>query len=156
MLINGKRLSMELDTGAEVSIISHKTREEIFQEEKLRPSDLKLKTYTNEPMEVTCTLNVEVKYEDQFKMLVLVVTAGNGLSLLGQNWLNCINLNWKELFAVCTVRLGFLHTLMQRHKQPFVDGLGTVEPYKVSLQVQQGAKPRFFKTRPDPLLLKMQ
>ena len=39
MLINGKRLRMVLDTGAEVSIISEKTTEEIFPEEKLRPSD---------------------------------------------------------------------------------------------------------------------
>ena len=99
-LINGKQLSMELDTGAEVSIISEKTREEIFPEEKLRPSDLKLKAYTNEPMKVTGTLNVKVQYEDQFKKLVLVVTAGNGPSLLGRNWLNHINLNWKKLFAV--------------------------------------------------------
>ena len=47
VLINGKRLSMELDTGVEVSIISEKTREEIFPEEKLRPSYLKFNTYTN-------------------------------------------------------------------------------------------------------------
>ena len=45
MLINDKRLSMEVATGAEVSIILEKTREEIFPDEKLRPSDLKLKTY---------------------------------------------------------------------------------------------------------------
>ena len=47
MLINGKGkwVSMELDTGTEVSIISEKTREEIFPGEKLRPSDLKLKAY---------------------------------------------------------------------------------------------------------------
>ena len=56
----GKGLSMELDTGAEVSIISEKTREEIFPEERLRSSDLKLKTYTDEPMKVTGTLNVKV------------------------------------------------------------------------------------------------
>ena len=30
MLINGKKLSMELDTGAEVSIISEKTKKEIY------------------------------------------------------------------------------------------------------------------------------
>ena len=77
---------MELDTGAEVSIISEKTREEIFPEEKLQPLDIKLKTYTNEPMKVTGILNVKVQYEDQFKKLVLMVTAGNGPSLLGQNW----------------------------------------------------------------------
>ena len=117
MLINGKKLSMELDTGAEVSIISEKTREETFPEEKLRPSDLKLKTYTNEPMKVTGTLNVKVQYEDQVKKLALVVTAGNGPSLLGRNWLNHINLNWKKLFAVLMARLGSLHMLMQQHEQ---------------------------------------
>ena len=36
MLINSKRLSTELDTGAEVSISSEKTREDIFPGEKLR------------------------------------------------------------------------------------------------------------------------
>ena len=142
VLINGKKLSMELDTGAEVSIISEKTRKEIFPKEKLRPSDLKLKTYTNEPMKVTGTLNVKVQHEDQFKKLVLVVTAGNGPRLLCRNWLNHINLNWKKLFAIQTAQLGSLHTLMQRRKQLFAEGLGTVELYKVSLQVQQGATPR--------------
>ena len=83
MLTNGKRLSVEVDTGAEVSIISEKSREEIFPEEKLQPSKVKLKTYTNEPMKVTDTLNVKVQHEDQFRKLVLVVTAGNGPSLLG-------------------------------------------------------------------------
>ena len=35
MLINGKRLSMELDAGAEISIISEKIKEALFPEEKL-------------------------------------------------------------------------------------------------------------------------
>ena len=37
---------------------------------------------------------------------------------------------------------------MQWHKQLFAEGVGTVEPYKVSLQVQQGAKLRFFEPQP--------
>ena len=82
MLINGKRLNMELHTEADVSIVSKKTTEEIFPEQKLQPSNLKLKTYTNEPVKVTGILNVKVQYADQFKKLVLVVTAGNGPSLL--------------------------------------------------------------------------
>ena len=87
MLINGKQVSMDVDNGAEVCIILKKTREEIFPEEKLQPSNLKLKTYTNEPMKVTGTPNVKVQYEDQSKKLVLVVTACNGPSLLSRNWL---------------------------------------------------------------------
>ena len=132
---------MELDTGAEASIISEETREETFPEEKLRPSDLKLKTYTNEAMRVTGTLNVKLQYEDQVKKLALVVTAGNGPSLLGWNWLDHINLNWKKLFAVGTARLRSVHILMQRHEQLFAEGLGTVEPYKVSLKVQPDVNP---------------
>ena len=85
MLISGKRLSMEVDTGAEISIILEKTGEEIFSDNKSRPSNLKLKAYTNEPMKVTGTLIVKIKYEDQLKKLVLVVTAGNRPSLLGRN-----------------------------------------------------------------------
>ena len=104
-------------------------------------------------MKVTGTLNVKVQYKDQFKKVVIMVTAGNGPSLLGQNWLNHINLNWKKLFAVLTARLGSLHTLMQRHKKLFAGGLVTVEPYKVSLKVWQGAKPRFFKPRPVPFAI---
>ena len=76
----------------------------------------KLETYPNKLMKVTGTLNVKVQYEDQYKKLVLVVTAGNGPNLLGWNWLNHIKLNWKKLFAVRTVRLGSLDTLMQHHK----------------------------------------
>ena len=105
-------------------------------------------------MKVTDTLKVKVQYESQFKKLVLVVTAGNGPSLLGWNWLNQINLNWKKLFAIRTAQLGSLHTLMQLHKEFFAEGLGTVEPYKVSLQVQQGAKLRFFKPRPVPFAIR--
>ena len=45
MFINGKQVSMELDTGAQVFINLKKTREETLPGEKLQPLDLKLKTY---------------------------------------------------------------------------------------------------------------
>ena len=78
----------------------------------------------------------------------------NAPSLLGRNWLNHLNFSWQKLFAVRMARLGSLHTLMQRHEQLFKEGLGTVKPYKVSLQVQQKAKPRFFKPRPVPFAIR--
>ena len=84
---------MEMDTGASLSIISEETRKAVFPEEKLRASELVLKTYTNEPKQVKGTLNVRVQYKSQFKKLVLVIIAGNGPSLFGRNWLNHINFN---------------------------------------------------------------
>ena len=58
------------------------------------------------------------------------------------------------LIANTLLGSGSLHTLMQRYEQLFAEGLGTVEPYKVSLQVQPGAKPRFFKPRPVPFVIR--
>ena len=106
MIINGKRLDMEVDTGAALSLISESKRRAIFPNEKLRPANLILKTYTNEPIEVMGTLNVHVQYEGQLKKLMLVVIAGDGPSLLGRNWLNHIVLNWKKVFAVRTLQSG--------------------------------------------------
>ena len=100
------------------------------------------------------TLNVRVQYEGQLKNLVLVVIAGDGPSLLGRNWLNRIVLNWKKVFAVRTLRLESLNKLMQRHKALFSEGLGTIEPYRATLYIQPGAKPRFFKPRSVPFAIR--
>ena len=42
--INNKQLTMEVDTGAALSIIPEKTRKAVFPDEKLRPSKLILET----------------------------------------------------------------------------------------------------------------
>jgi len=75
LIINGKRLTMELDTGAAVSIISEATRKELFPKEKLHPSNIVLKTYTEEPIHLIGNLHVRVQYGDQVAKLALVVVA---------------------------------------------------------------------------------
>ena len=84
MQINGRKLNMEVDTGAALSVISEATRLTVFPKDTLHPSNLVLKTYTNERMEVIGTLNVRVVYRNQKRKLVLVVVAGDGPSLLGR------------------------------------------------------------------------
>ena len=67
MVKDGKQLTMEVDTGATLSIISEKTRKPLFPDDKLHQLDLVLKTYTNKQLKVVGTLNVQVQYEDQLK-----------------------------------------------------------------------------------------
>ena len=154
VLVNGQQLTMELDTGAAIFIISEETRKPCFADQKLRESSLVLKTYTGEPMQVVGQLNVRVKYGTQEAKLVLVVVGGNGPSLFGRNWLKYLRLDWSTIAAVRTVRPTALDTLMKQHQQLFADELGTVEPYKATLQVQPDATPRFFKPRPVPFAIK--
>ena len=100
--INGKQLTMELDTGAAVSIISDHTRRNLFSELKLKESFVVLKTYTEEPMKVVGQLNVQVKYGTKETKFVLVVIAGSGPSLYGRNWLKYLQLDWRKITSIRT------------------------------------------------------
>ena len=71
--VNGQKLDMEIDMGASFSVISEATKQASFKNKTLHPSNLVLKTYTDECMKVEGTLNVTVKYCNQIKKLMPVV-----------------------------------------------------------------------------------
>ena len=52
LLINGTKVSMELDTGASVSVMSESTWKEKFSQHRIQPSSVQLKTYTGENLNV--------------------------------------------------------------------------------------------------------
>ena len=60
VLVEGTPLTMEVDTGAEVSVISETTRKSLFLESKLAKTNVVLKTYTHETIPVLGELTVEV------------------------------------------------------------------------------------------------
>ena len=91
--IEGVPLIMEVDTGAEVSIISEATRKSLFLGLKPTRSNVVLKTYTEEVVPIVGELSVQVQYSDQTKQLKLIVVSGDGPNLLGRNWLTEIQLN---------------------------------------------------------------
>jgi len=96
--LNGQKLEMEVDTGAAFMVISEATRQAVFPNQTLHPSDLVLKTYTDEHVKVKGTLNMRVTYGNQKQKLVLVVVEGNGTSLLSRNWLKYLRLYWNNIF----------------------------------------------------------
>ena len=62
---------------------------------KLLPTNIKVKTYSNEPLYVLGKLKVKVNVK--FTLYIYVID-GNGPSLLGRDWLNVIKLNWNDIF----------------------------------------------------------
>ena len=154
LVANGKPLKMEVDTGADISIISEETRKVLFPDQKIYKSDLVLKTYTGEPIAIKGNLHVRVQYQDQFAKLVLVVVEGNGPSLLGRNWLKYIKLDWGRIAQMHSTRLKTLNSVLDQHQVLFEESLGTIEPYRATFHVQPDATPKFFKPRPVPLAIK--
>ena len=60
--VNGVSFSMELDTGASVSIMSEEACRRRFPKVPLEESQIKLKTYTGEALEIIGQALMEVTY----------------------------------------------------------------------------------------------
>ena len=73
VLIEGKSITMEIDTGAEVSLISEGTRESLFPLMQPAQSSVILKTYTGEVIPIVGKLQVNVQYGEQTKRLRVII-----------------------------------------------------------------------------------
>ena len=141
LAINGKQLTMEVDTGAAVSIISEHSLKAIVPDATLQPSRVVLKTYTEERMTVLGELHVKVQYGRQSKTLPVIVVAGDRPSLFGRNWLESIRLNWHNICAISSTSasVGSLESLLEKHQEIFKDELGTIKSFPAKLQVRPEA-----------------
>ena len=63
--ISGKQIKMELDTGAGVSVISEHDYQKYFSELTLKDTDLKLKSYSGEEIQINGLINCDVKLDRQ-------------------------------------------------------------------------------------------
>ena len=148
--IKNTPLHMELDTGAAVSLISEETWRRRLHKIPLKGTDVRLRTYTRESINVLGEAVVTVVYGEQEAKLPILVVPGNGPSLLRRNWLKLIRLNWPEIKKVSLE----LDALLSKFKNLFKDELGTVQNYQVKLHVKPEAPPRFCKARAVPHALK--
>ena len=154
MLIEKQPITMEVDTGAEVSLISDNMRKQHFPNAKLNKTNVVLKTYTQETLPTLGELEVLVQYGTQFYHLRLVVVAGNGPALLGRDWLKFLKLDWQQIYHVAGKDTERLEPLLERYQGLFKDELGTASVHKAKLYVRPDAKPKFFKPRPVPFATK--
>ena len=98
--VNGNPLTMEVVTGASVSIINRTTFDRIRNGQStldLNESNVRLSTYTGEPIEVEGSTIVQVEHNDQSLSLPLIVTKGDGPTLLGRDWLLLLRLDWHNI-----------------------------------------------------------
>ena len=154
MELDGKITTLEVDTGATVTVMSEKTFRHLFPSQRLQRSAVGLKTYTGEPMRIAGEVQVKVLYKDQpSRELPLVVVQGSGPTLLGRNWLRHFRLDWNSIKSV-SARKDPLATLLQEYDEVFTDELGTIKPAKAKLCVSPTATPKFNRPRSVPYALK--
>ncbi|KAL5488914.1 hypothetical protein EMCRGX_G017932 [Ephydatia muelleri] len=158
VLVDGKALEMEVDTGASVSRISERTFKTHWRKEDKRPTlkraAVKLSSYTGEAIKVIGAIDVAAGYQDQREKLRLIVVAGDGRSLLGRDWLKSLQVKWDQLYKVKGTSDLTLQKVLDRHSLVFKDELGTIKGVTAKIYMDPAAHPQFFKPRPLPLALK--
>jgi len=138
--VNSKKLIMEIDTEAAVSVISLTTYRKLFLNVKLSRSTLRLRTYTSEPMPVVGEMEVEVRYDSQRHALSLAVVEGDGPSLSGCDWLDHVTLDWKTIgLSMLDSCLTQVEALKGKYKELFSPGIGTLKHFKANVTVKNGA-----------------
>ena len=154
VVVNGKEVRMELDTGAAVSVMSSNVYERISRvgQDKLQKSKVTLKTYTGELVQPEGVGWVDVVYKQQRCRLPVTVVKGNVPMLFGRDWLAKLKLDWGELFPAVAVNAlqpnSRVEALAAEFPEVFSDKLGCLKDFKVHIPVPEGVQPRFFKPRP--------
>lgn len=150
--VNGRPITMEVDTGASLSIMSKDCSRRLYPTGKLNDTAVSLNTYTRETVKVVGVTDVTVEYEDQTFLLQLHIVEGSGRpSLFGRDWLEHIRLNWSSLHQIHT---GRLTDLLNEHSEVFADELGTLKGRKVKITVHPKVTPKFCKARAVPYAMK--
>ena len=136
--LTNQSVSMELDTGAGISIISEETHAK----------------YNGDPIHVLDQFNVNARYKSQSATLPLTVVAGAGPSLLGRNWLTEIHLEWDKIFCIHVTETSVssevtqrLHVVIQNHSDLFKDKLRTIKGLSAKLELKEGVWQKFFRAR---------
>ena len=152
--INSVPVSMEVDTGAEVSVMSEEVFSKLFPKQELNSSRSQLQSYTDGRIPVCGETTVQVQYQAQSARLPIIVVKGDQPSLLGRNWLQHLKLDWKSNAAVSRVQPLSPGGLIQRYPKVFEGGLGTFTGGAAKIQICEGANARFHKSRPVPFAIK--
>ena len=157
-LVNGVILSMEVDTGAAVSVISRSLYDELFRGFSLNSVTTRLSTYSGEVLKVCGEFPVRVLYNGQESTQKLLVVENAGHPLFGRDWLRAIRLDWSTFQQVHKVHtesnLSSAADVRQQYPSLFSPGIGKLKGILGHLDLKSDTDPKFMKARPLPYALR--
>ncbi len=144
-------VTMEIDTGATLSLMAETMFRQLWPRRSLNVTTVRLCSYSKEPITVLGSVNVNTSYKGQTAQLPLLVVKGKGPTLLGRNWLEELQLDWK---AIHQVGSSGLERVLSEHQAVFQEGLGALQGFQAHIEVELNATPKFCKARTVPYALK--
>lgn len=153
--VNKVRLTLQYDTGSDISILSKESWLEIGAP-PLSPTACMTADYQGNPVKVYGQLLVSVELKGVQKTALCIVT--NRKSLFGADWSTLFDLWALPAIAFCnqvanTVPIdsaSLVVELQQKFAPVFEKGLGECQQFRASLQLKPDAHPVFRQKRPVP------
>ena len=137
--LNGVPVTMEVDTGVTVSLMSEQKQRQLFPQVLLEKPTVRLTMYTMESIKVVGQMTVQVKCLSYVGRHTLYVVRGSIPTLLGREWLQHVRLYWKSLgVAYVHDQPVALTRILQQHTDVFRDELGLMDKLKAELVVKPG------------------
>ena len=157
-LVTGVKLSMEVDIGAAVSVISRSLYDELFRGFSLNSVTTRLSTYSGEVLKVCGELPVRVLYHGQESTQKLLVVENAVHPLFGRYWLRAIRLDWSTFQQVHKVHtesnLSSAADVRQQYPSLLSPGIGKLKGILGHLDLKPDTVPKFMKALPLPYALR--
>lgn len=154
--IEGVPISMEVDTGAGVTLIPKETFfKKLKSKVKLHATKVVLKTYLGDKIPVHGKGKVRVQYNGHEQMLPIYVVEGNGPALMGRDWLLELPLDWQNIKKIQSPNVPKQN--IEEHianSGVFNKEIGKLKGVHAHLTVKEGAKPEFLNLAQSHLQLK--
>ncbi|KAL1485473.1 hypothetical protein MTO96_031942 [Rhipicephalus appendiculatus] len=173
VIVNGRQISMEVDSGFVCSIVNLRTLSKLGISKKvLRPCSQGVRTYTQQPVWVVGEVDVPVKYNGREGELPLLVTKGSGISILGRDWLIPLGISLEGLHQLNGAPVSnssrgegqpaahdhskvvtSVKTVLRDYSEVFKPGLGKSTGPLVRIEVEEQGTPKFHKPWQVPFAL---
>lgn len=155
LLIEGKPISMLLDTGAAVTLMPESTFKQWFSQIACKRTKAVLKTYTGQPVKLRGQATVTVEHNGCRTELPLHVVEDQGKAmptLLGRDWLEELQLDWNTVSAV--TQSADVSSLREKFPEVFRTTPGVVRNFEAKIAIDPNATPVFCKARSMPFATK--
>ena len=159
VLLNGRTVSMELDTGSYYSIMPASKLNEVWPISTERPQlqsfSRQLNVYGGSPLKVEGLIKVDAKMHNgtQLSKAEIIIVADDGPILLGRGLMKDLGVSNIDLSKVNNV-VSSNSNWKKEFPDLFAPELGCYKGKTFELKTDESVKPKFFKARPVPYALR--
>lgn len=156
ILIEGKNVDMEFDTGATLSTISLKDYEKLNINKKILNTNMKLRTYTGEIFKPIGVTYVKCNYNHQTFYGQLYIIDKEVEPILGRSWMKEFNIKLADMRSIQTcTKAPKLEKLLEEYNSTVFDtNLGEIPKVRGHLTLKENTQPIFIKPRRIPYALR--